>query len=253
MNSLYNTLTDIYACLRLVIALACIVLAIIIICKKEKATKMLGISILMISSAVLVSFVLSLSYRGMREYFIAKSFSIFATLLTSFLNSAALLFIFLYATMRYRIKKFVIFFLIANRMCLGFIISFLWQFPYRAFITTFNAFQYRYATSMLNMVPSIIETVILFAVFLANRPKERDLKLLFLKYLADLIIYVMILSAYIFAFIVLANYKEPLEGDRILDIGLLIINYIRLIIMPAFTVYILVKGRRKQPEKLIIV
>ena len=68
MNSLYNTLTDIYACLRLLIALACIVLAIIIICKKEKATKMLGISILMISSAVLVSFVLSLSYRGMREY-----------------------------------------------------------------------------------------------------------------------------------------------------------------------------------------
>ena len=233
---------------RPVVAVAVLALGIAIICTKDRITKLLGIWTAIIGAGALYSSLYQLFIRYISVEVLAK-LSIFNTFASMILGIASGLVLFLYVNKRYGVKFYLGIILIAGSQVLAllfrFLVSKLWESGNIADIT-----QFTFLINLSTLIPGLATEIIMLVIFVKNKHKEKELKLLWLAALRPVIDSSIYLVMYLFGF---ASKDYYTFQDKTSAISL-ILGISGIVISLLISIYILVKGRKaSEDDKLIIV
>ena len=219
---------------------AALVLGIIIICNKDKATKLLGIWIAAcaLESILGVIYVLLARYGG--AVFLSR-FALYKSVMAFIFSSAATVMLFLYAKYSYGIKFSVLIVLLSVKLGSTLINSFLMQnvLSYRRIGDTVN---YGYFSNILNLIPGIAVTVILLIIFIKNKHREAELKLLWLSPLSSLIVLSLYLCIY--SVLIFSESTGFSKTENFVEYVVLFASVTLAVIQLMFSIYILKNGRK---------
>lgn len=235
---------------RPLLILAGIVVGIVIICKKDSITKLLGIWIVASSlSNLLVGLYDILSRYGGLEFI--SRLTMFRNVVTIVLNLTAGILLFLYAQKRYGINIVVGIILILGSNLLSTLLTLIFSRIWTPDDFSHPA-QYSYLLSLTSMIPSFIFVAIWFYIFFKNRHKEKELKHLWLNNLLSLFQGVYNVAFYLILFIS-ANVDGKNNNNDITALTMLVF-IVGTVLSFLMKIYILVKGRKEsEDDKLIIV
>ena len=252
MNAYYDIVNTMFYIVYPMLMTACLVLGIIIICQKDRATKMLGIWVVVSAASGLI-FSLFILCAG----FISKTDSAFfataRTVMTGILGYASIAAFFMYAKLRYKVKAYILIIILVSTVSLTFIINLSWQFAFKTLYIGKNSLVLQFVNSIIGLIPSVVENIIFLLVYLKNRPVEKELKLLFLWPLSVLIYSALTILVYTVGCFIPSYGSSRIRVIEGVNSAAVILKLMDLVIFLLFAIYILVKGRRKQSEKLEIV
>lgn len=252
MNAYYDIVNTMFYIVYPMLMTACLVLGIIIICQKDRATKMLGIWVVVSAASGLI-YLLFIFCAG----FISKTDSAFfataRTVMTGILGYASIAAFFMYAKLRYKVKAYILIIILVCMVSSTFIINLSWQFAFKTLYTEKNSLVLQFVRSIISIVPSVVENIIFLLVYLKNRPVEKELKLLYWWPVSVLICSALIVLVYTIGCFIPSYGSRRMRVIDGVNSAVLILKLTDLIIFLLFAIYILVKGRRKQREKLEIV
>ena len=250
MNSLHSFLHFFYYFGSPVVILAGLILSIVIICTKDKLTKLLGIWMTASSTGALLNaiYVLLLRYFGSD---VIIRLSMFNNIVSVFFMTVCAVMIVIYANKKYGFKLYLGIILIAGNSVAGVLLRLVFNNILKP-SDYVSAIQYNNLLSLIAAVPNLAVSIIWFIVFFKNRHKEKELNLLWLITLHNLvqIMFSMILNLYSFIFAAkdadLAQYSQ-----LTVQLGAFAVS---VVITLLFDIYVLVKGRKaSEDNKLIIV
>ena len=219
---------------------AALVLGIIIICIKDKATKLLGIWIAAcaLGNILDVIYVLLARYGG--AVFLSR-FALYKSVMAFVFSTAAVVLLFLYAKLRYGVSSSLLIVLLSVKLGSTLIIRFLMQsvFSYNRIGDVVN---YGYFSSVLNLIPGIAVAVILFIIFIKNKHKETELKLLWLSPLSS----VIATTLFFFMYSALLFNKSTVysKTENFVEYVVLFASVTLAVIQLMFSIYILKNGRK---------
>ena len=252
MSAYYGITNSLYYFIYPLLTIAILVLGIIIICKKDKATKMLGIwfAVSAASGLIYSLFILCAGFISKTD---SAIFAAARTIMTGLLGYASIAAFFMYAKMRYKVKAYVLIIILAVSVSLSFIINISGEYVFRSVYTGNNSLVFQYVRSIFSIIPSVIENIILMIIYLKNKPVEKELKLLYLRPLSVLIVSALTTVVYTVGCFVTSNGSRRMRVSNGVGSVVVIITLLDLSIFLLFAIYVLVKGRRQHPEKLEIV
>lgn len=229
------------------IVLVSLLLGIIIICRKEKVTKFLGVWISFEAVNAILEGIRTQIMRYGDMQLAARSAVYFRIAGIAVLGIAGFA-LFLYAKYRYGTKNVVGVLVVVTRVLLTFLLPFLC-----AKIIDGNDFkdptQYALCLNCINLIPTIIVGALLFSVYYKNRSKEEDMKLLWTSTLFAILYPVLKLVMHLIAIVRVADHHN--ETEDLLLIGNLFLSVVFMFVLPLFAIYILACGRRsfRLPEQ----
>jgi hypothetical protein len=232
--------------------IACLVLGIIIICKKDRATKMLGVwfAVTALSGLIYSLFIIFIGFISKID---VSLFVTARTIITGILGYASVFAFFMYAKLRYNVKAYWLIIILAGSVTLTFVINISWQLAFRLLYTEKRSLALQFVRSIVGIIPSVVENVIFLVIYLKNRPVEKELKLLYLRPLSVLIFDALTALVYTVGCFVPSEGSRRMRVMESVSAIALIINILNMVVFILFAIYVLAKGRRQQPEKLEIV
>ena len=251
MDLFYSMLIYLYYFGRPVVLLAGLILSIIIICTKDRMTKLLGIWLIVSDIGGLLGSVYVLMIRFISRTEIAGRLSTFNTMVTAFLGIVGAVIFALYAIKKYGFKLYWAIIMIAGSSSIGVLLRLVLSKALTIKDFT-SAVQYNYILAVITAIPSLVVAVIWFIVFFKNKYKEKELKLLWLMPLYTLASYALNFIVNLYSFIYAAKDASLAQEQQM--IVLLSESVVSMVISLLFNIYILVKGRKaSEDSKLIIV
>ena len=232
------------------IVLADLIIAIMIICTKDRPTKLLGIWMIVGSIHALLASVYGIMIHFSEPEFASRVSGFISIVSIVFGTLSSILFV-LYVTKKYGMKLYQGIILILGSDAIGILIRLI-------LIKALNSkdfasgLQYAYFINIISSLPSIAVAVIWFVIFFKNRHKEKELKLLWLIPLNSLIgiAFNFIVNLYTYfsaAQDAASSYKDH---TYLLMVEAIAATIIALLLK----IYVLVKGRKaSEDNKLIIV
>lgn len=233
-----------------VVSIANIILAIVIICTKEKVTKLLGICAAINGVSSLLSSLYQLLIRYLRMVDLVR-FANANSIASVFLGIASGVFLILYVNKRYGTKIYVGIILIAISSFLSMIIRVITGnlLPPGKFD---NTEMYGYFMTLMSMLPVIAVDIVWLVIFIKNRIKEKDLNYLWLMRLFALIGASVYSMCYIISLVAADNADRSLQDAA--STVTIFVSIFDLVVTFGFEIYILVKGSKASEEdKLTIV
>ena len=232
------------------LCVAALVLGIIIICTKDKATKMLGIWAVAGALGNIIDLVCEVLLRTTGAASVSK-FAYLMTILALLITTVAYVMLFLYARSRYALKNYILIVLFAVNIGMNVINRFLvsWIVSYGRSMDNFN---FGYLSNAIGVIPALVTAVMVFIIFFKNRPKEKELKLFWLYFLISLIITSLYFVIY-FMLVFTGNTGYSRIGNSLSDVYM-ILRIAQVVILLFACIYILIKGRKSfEDEPLEIV
>lgn len=235
-----------YYYVRPAVILACLILGIIILCTKDRTTRLLGIWIIIGEISNLVSALSMTFIRYMESVSFCAKFVSVINIATSVMSLASAVVFFLYANRRYGTKIYTGIILIAARASGFFLLRFLFSKMFR--IDTFaEPSRYGYIMNILSLLPGLAVATVWFIIFLKNRYKEPELKLLWLITLS-MVIFAAADLVLNLCCCISASVSDSVYTIQMLD------AIVEVIVSLLLYVYILVAGRKSSDDmKLEIV
>ena len=232
-----------------VIAAANIILAIVIICTKEKVTKLLGACAVFsgVSSLISSLYQLMIRYAGMDSISKLATFNNVSVII---LGIASGIFLSLYVNKRYGTKIYIGIILIA----IGSLLSMLIRVIIGRFLPPgkFDSVEmYSYFMMLLSLLPVLAADIVWFVIFIKNRVKENDLKFVWLMRLFSLIGAAANFMYYLSS---MATVQNSYSIARDNSMFLVFVAIFGAFAITAIEIYILIKGRKaSEDDKLTIV
>lgn len=233
---------------RLAILVAGLVLGIVIICTKDNITKLLGamITIGSISSLIKAAYDVGLRFVGVQTAMaFTNAFSI-TSILFAFVSS---IFLYLYAKKRYGTKLITGIILIAGGNILSSVFAVI--FNKVASNIDFDSAQYGYIFNTITLITGLAFSTVWLIIFIKNRYKENELKLLWLGRAVGVASTALNLVISIFMFFALNGnpshhdiYDAQAISDEILMISTLVVDVLNLLM----NIYVVVKGRKASKD-----
>ena len=235
---------------RPVVILAALVLSIVIICTKDRLTKLIGIWMTVSAINAMLGAVYNLMIRYTSMEIIAR-LSVFNSVVTIVLGTVSSVVFVIYATKKYGLKLYLGIILIAGSSVIGVLLRVIFSNLLK--IKDFDdAIRFGSFTDIIVMIPSLAVAVIWFIIFFRNRHKEKELKLLWLITLNSLvaIVFNFALDLYVY----FAAVQDSVSAQQNQMTISLIESAIGMFVPLLFNIYVLVKGRKaSEDDKLIIV
>ena len=239
---------------RPIIILAGLILGIVIICTKDKITKLLGVSITIgaVSSILNSVYDVGLRFISLETVMVFGYVRTFATIIFGFASG---IFLYLYAKKRYGTKLItgIILIIGGNTISTVFTVIFSKLFTVSDFE---NPSQFSYLTSIITLVPSLAITIVWFIIFFKNRHKENELKLLWIDKAIRVVSAAISLGSNICLFIAVggttsfAEINDIQVKDQLFQLNASLIFCILYLLM---NIYIVVKGRKASEDKNAVV
>lgn len=235
---------------RPVIVLATLVLSIVIICTKDRLTKLIGIwmTVSAINAMLVAVYNLMVRYTSME---IVARLSVFNSVVTIVLGTVSSVVFVIYATKKYGLKLYMGIILIAGSSVIGVLL--------RLILSNFlkikdfdDSVRFGSFTNMITAIPTLAVAVIWFIIFFRNRHKEKELKLLWLITLNSLAIlaFDFVLNLYVF----FAATQDSFSAQNNQLTISLIESAFEMFVPLLFSIYVIVKGHKaSEDDKLIIV
>ena len=229
---------------RPVIMIAGLVLGIVIICTKDKITKLLGAMIMigMINSLMDAVYVVGLHFVGIETVMVLANAKNILSILFGFAVSIIL---YIYAKKRYGTKLITGIILIAGGNILSSVFGFI--FNKVASNIDFDSAQYGYLMSIISLITALVFSTVWFIIFFKNRHKENELKLLWFDKALNVAACIFSLVnniCMLFAFNGTPShadiYETQISNNTILMIGSLVFVVLNLLM----NIYIVAKGRK---------
>lgn len=234
---------------RLAILVAGLVLGIVIICTKDNITKLLGamITIGSISSLIKAAYDVGLRFVGVQTAMaLTNAFSI-TSILFAFVSS---IFLYLYAKKRYGTKLVTGIILIVGGHTLSSVFAVIFN-KVATNINFDNPAQYSYLFNTITLITGLAFSTVWLIIFIKNRHKENELKLLWLGRAVGVASTALNLVISIFMFFALNGnpshhdiYDAQAISDEILMISTLVVDVLNLLM----NIYVVVKGRKASKD-----
>lgn len=227
-----------------ILAIACVVMGIIIICTKEKAVKLLGAYILADSLAGIFNYIYLALARNSGDVFLSSSAQM-KNIIVLILSWCVFTVLFMFVKFRYNTRVYYLYIMIGLFVFFSFLAiaaGFIWN---RFFSPEYTR-QYSYLYSILTIMKSLAVSTVFLIIFMKNRFKEPDLKILWVFQLLAIIVPVVYILVNLTGILLVNN--DTLETRDMLDRTYLSVQNMSMFIMPALSIYILVKGKRPALE-----
>ena len=230
---------------RPAILAAGLVLGVVIICTKDNITKLLGamITIGSISGLIKAAYDVGLRFVGAQTAMaLTNAFNI-TSILFAFVSS---IFLYLYAKKRYGTKLVTGIILIVGGHTLSSVFAVIFS-KVATNINFDNPAQYSYLLNTITLITGLAFSIVWLIIFIKNRHKENELKLLWLGRAVGVASTALNLVISIFMFFTLNGnpshhdiYDAQAIRDEILMISTLVADALNLLM----NIYIVVKGRK---------
>ena len=216
---------------RTVLGVLLLILGIVVVCVKDKATKNLGFWMIISGINGMLGGISALlqTYGGVELY--AKTSSLF-TVLGVLLMTAAYVFFFLYAKARYSAKGLLPIILIKLA---GFPITMILTIVMNPLIFADKIDLYLFLSCIATSIFDIVVLIILTRIYMKNRSREEHLSNLWLVPLIQLI-------GFLFEILVSLIVVILPSSSGVCDMLSLISKVLLMVVVPVFAVYILIKA-----------
>ncbi|MDO4420522.1 MAG: hypothetical protein Q4C15_00540 [Eubacteriales bacterium] len=234
---------------RLAIYVSGLVLGIVIICTKDNITKLLGamITIGSISGLIGVAYDIRIHFAGMETMIIIAETNSIAQIL---FNVASGVLLYLYAKKRYGTKLVTGIILIVGGPTLSSVFAVIFN-KVATNIDFDNPAQYSYLLNTITLITGLAFSTVWFIIFIKNRYKENELKLLWLGRAVGVASTALNLVISIFMLFALNGnpshhdiYDAQAISDEILMISTLVVGVLNLLM----NIYVVVKGRKASKD-----
>ncbi len=236
---------------RPVIFITCLILGIVIICTKEKITKLFGASITTGSIGGIVEVLYEFGLRFFGSMETAETFAYAHSFASIALGVASGVFLYLYAKKRYETKLITGIILIVGSNTMYTVISLI----IGNFITPDdfdNPSQFRYLLASITGICLLAFPIVWLIIFLKNRHKENELKLLWFERAITVAeaLFSLILNLYMFFALNGTTSVRDLNIaqvsiEKYQVIGILVFCVLNLLI----SIYVVAKGRKASKVK----
>lgn len=229
---------------RPAILVAGLALGVVIICTKDNITKLLGamISIGSISGLIKAAYDVGLRFVGAQTVMaLTNAFSI-TSILFAFVSS---IFLYIYAKKRYGTKLITGIILIAGGNILSSVFAVI--FNKVASNIGFDSAQYGYIFNTITLITGLAFSTVWLIIFIKNRYKENELKLLWLGRavgVASTALNLVINIFMVFALNGNPSYADRFDAQEIYAASLMIGSLVADALNLLMNIYIVVKGRK---------
>ena len=227
--------------------IASLIIGIIILCRKEKVTKFLGIWITCEAVFGILEgiYTLLMRYGGAEK---TAHSAIYFRICEIALLCVAALALFLYAKFSYGTRNIVGVLIVVAQVLLAILLPYIYAgiIKPRSFR---DPMQFYLILSCINLIPSFIVNILLLSVYFRNRSKEEDLKLLWTNHLIALVFLGIKLVMYLIGAVSVADHHKAM--DNFISTGNLLLSVVSMFVLPFFAVYVLAYGRKtpRLPEE----
>ena len=246
MESFFALLLTGYTYSRPVLMIGCFVLGLLIMAIKDKETKNLGLWLIASSLIAMMDVIFQIVAVRFSMEFIAKS-AYAKTAISMALQIICIVSLVLYAKRRYVIGSWLVIVVIINRVGLTFGLTFVFQAINGKIAKSVIPLQYAYLTTIVSLIPALIEAVIVFALYVRNRKYEKDIKLFFIKPLISLMTTVAVIAIYAGA-ILTADKGNQIQIRNMVTDASMMVTFINMVTLLLAAVYILIKAPHKNNE-----
>ncbi len=234
---------------RPAIMVASLIIGIVIICTKDKITKLLGavITIESIGSIMEAAYVLGLHFIGSKN---AIYFTYAKSIVAITAGFASGILLYLYAKKRYGTKLITGIILIVGSNTISSVFGFIFN-KVASNIEFNNPAQYSYLMTSVSTLIVLAFSTVWFIIFFKNRRKENELKLLWLKRVLAITSAAFALVMNIYFFFALngnPSHAEIYENQNAYDIILMIGSLVVCVLGLLMDIYIVVKGRKASKD-----
>lgn len=238
-----------YYYVRPMILLASLIISIIIICTKDRMTKLLGIwmTINAINGMLGALYNLMARYSGVQ--FTAR-LSVFNAIVTIVLGTVGSVIFVIYATKKYGLKLYLGIILIVGNSAISVLLRVILNKLLQIKDFT-DAVQFSSFISVITALPSLAVAIIWFIIFFKNRHKEKELTLLWIITLNSLINLSSIFVLNIYSYVYAAHDAVSAQENQMTV--LLCEAVIGMVISLLINIYVLVKGRKASEDKKLVI
>ncbi len=252
MRDLFTTiLVYLYVFGLPVIIFASLILGIVIICTKEKITKLFGVSLTLASAGYLAGVLYEAGLRTIGSSETARTLGNVQSYVLILLSLGSGVFLFLYAKKRYGTKLITGLILIIGGSIMNNIIPLIVENLINPGDFD-NPSQFSYLLRSITNTYALVFSIAWLIIFLKNRHEENELKLLWLEKVINVAttLFNLSLNLYLFfAFVGTSSDKETYLAQTGIEkyqiIGILVIFVLNLLM----NIYIVVKGRKASKDK----
>lgn len=230
---------------RPAILVAGLALGIVIICTKDNITKLLGAMITCgsISGLIEVAYDVGLRFVGAQTAMALTNAFNFTSILFSFVSS---IFLYFYAKKRYGTKLVIGIILIVGGRTLSSVFAVIFD-KVATNIDFNNPAQYSYLFYTITLITGLAFSTVWLIIFIKNRHKENELKLLWLGRavgVASTALNLVINIFMIFALNGNPSYADRFDAHEIYAASLMIVSLVADALNLLMNIYIVVKGRK---------
>ncbi len=252
MRDLFTTiLVYLYVFGLPVIIFASLILGIVIICTKEKITKLFGVLLTLASAGYLAGVLYEAGLRTIGSSETARTLGNVQSYVLVLLSLGSGVFLFLYAKKRYGTKLITGLILIIGGSIMNNIIPLIVENLINPGDFD-NPSQFSYLLRSITNTYALVFSIAWLIIFLKNRHEENELKLLWLEKVINVAttLFNLSLNLYLFfAFVGTSSDKETYLAQTGIEkyqiIGILVIFVLNLLM----NIYIVVKGRKASKDK----
>ena len=234
---------------RPAILIAGLVLGVVIICTKDNITKLLGamITIGSISGLIGVAYDIGIHFAGMETMIIFSETNSIAQILFSV---ASVVLLYLYAKKRYGTKLVTGIILIVGGNTLSPVFAVIFN-KVATNIDFDNPAQYSYLFNTITLITGLAFSTVWLIIFIKNRYKENELKLLWLGRavgVASTALNLVINIFMVFALNGNPSYADRFDAQEIYAASLMIGSLVADALNLLMNIYIVVKGRKASKD-----
>ena len=252
MRDLFTTiLVYLYVFGLPVIIFASLILGIVIICTKEKITKLFGVSLTLASAGYLAGVLYEAGLRTIGSSETARILGNVQSYVLILLSLGSGVFLFLYAKKRYGTKLITGLILIIGGSIMNNIIPLIVENLINPGDFD-NPSQFSYLLRSITNTYALVFSIAWLIIFLKNRHEENELKLLWLEKVINVATTLFNLSLNLYLFFALVGTSSDKETylaqtgiEKYQIIGILVIFVLNLLM----NIYIVVKGRKASKDK----
>ena len=240
----------VYMFARPIIMVVGLVLGIVIICTKEKVTKLFGASITISS----LSGILNAGYEVGYRFVTTETVAVFAyvqSIAMIVIGFASGVFLYLYARERYGTKLITGLILIIGGNVTSTVINVIFAKIFSV-VDFENPAQYSYLLTAITNILVIAFPIVWLIIFFKNRHKENELKFLWLERILPVASMIFNLGSSLYMFFALngtTSNREIYVAQNSNDVRLIVSSLIFDILHLVICIYIVVKGRKASEDK----
>ena len=235
---------------RPIIMVAGLILGIVIICTKEKITKLFGASITISSFSGILNAGYELGYRFVTTETVA-AFAYVKTIAMIVIGFASGVFLYLYAKKRYGTKLITGLILIIGGNVTSTVINVIFAKIFSV-VDFENPSQYSYLLTAVTNILMIGFPIVWLIIFFKNRHKENELRFLWLERVLPVVSMIFNLGSSLYMFFALNStssssglYTAQRSNDVVMINSSLIFSILYLVMF----IYVVVKGRKASEDK----